>query len=526
METVEPLLTNDFTLFVSPAKGGGKEINMALVYLYELDSVRKSNQELVIGQQVLFEEIVIRGNRVVLSFNQFTDSNAFLCAFKDEAARRVMIELIKNGNITFATFYTAKGEVSSPLEYVLGALEKAIDKENSEKGYIFSALPIDKDDKQLLKKVYAAIQHRDLKEIEKLIKNKQEMLSGSNLWNEKINNELDILKSIKIYVSLLLEITEKPIACVQGLQRSLDLNGKEPYLFSMYMDKILEDLTWKRSFADINFTENEFEKVMVLLNKVKSDIQIKESIASKSLLDNRSEWIEEIRKCKDKITQKLAKIIVNLCYNYTIEMGIRGVVKHASDMDIISVVTRRLIDEWKICSTPYTREESINLPDWKAGKRIIDMTEALVSSWKCWDFAVGDMTYEEIRKKSHLKMIIRFIVSVAHRFFMNCRKVLAGIVVLATFNFIEEVLQKNLFTDNTFCEIFLLWVIMECIDYMAEKSTGEDYPNIVENMLDVPRLFFDIGVIVCAPKNIAYFDNSILKKKRFYEKGRKRVDTI
>ena len=43
-----------------------------LVYLYELDSVRNSKKEIVLGQQALFEEIV-KGNTVVLSYNQLTD---------------------------------------------------------------------------------------------------------------------------------------------------------------------------------------------------------------------------------------------------------------------------------------------------------------------------------------------------------------------------------------------------------------------------------------------------------------------
>lgn len=47
------------------------------VYLFELDSVRNSKKEIQRGQQALFEEIVKKGNTVVLSFNQLTDSEAF-----------------------------------------------------------------------------------------------------------------------------------------------------------------------------------------------------------------------------------------------------------------------------------------------------------------------------------------------------------------------------------------------------------------------------------------------------------------
>ena len=55
-----------------------------LVYLYELDSVRNSREEIIRGQQAMFEEIVKNGNKIVLSLNQITDSHAFLYAVQDK----------------------------------------------------------------------------------------------------------------------------------------------------------------------------------------------------------------------------------------------------------------------------------------------------------------------------------------------------------------------------------------------------------------------------------------------------------
>lgn len=45
-----------------------------LVYLFELDSVRNSPQEILWAQWAMFREVALKGNRVVLSFNQLTDS--------------------------------------------------------------------------------------------------------------------------------------------------------------------------------------------------------------------------------------------------------------------------------------------------------------------------------------------------------------------------------------------------------------------------------------------------------------------
>lgn len=47
------------------------------VYLFELDSVRKTDKEIIAGQKALYTEIVENGNIVVLTFNQLIDSRAF-----------------------------------------------------------------------------------------------------------------------------------------------------------------------------------------------------------------------------------------------------------------------------------------------------------------------------------------------------------------------------------------------------------------------------------------------------------------
>ena len=39
------------------------------VYLFELDSVRKTDEEIIAGQKALYNEIVNNGNIVVLTYN-------------------------------------------------------------------------------------------------------------------------------------------------------------------------------------------------------------------------------------------------------------------------------------------------------------------------------------------------------------------------------------------------------------------------------------------------------------------------
>ena len=66
-----------------------------LIYLFELDSTRNSNKEIEIAQKTMFKEIVVNGNIIVLTFNQLTDSRAFLSALEDPEQYDSIIELFK-----------------------------------------------------------------------------------------------------------------------------------------------------------------------------------------------------------------------------------------------------------------------------------------------------------------------------------------------------------------------------------------------------------------------------------------------
>ncbi|MFQ9803086.1 MAG: hypothetical protein ACLRXD_03260 [Coprococcus sp.] len=60
------------------------------VYLFELDSVRKTDEEIIAGQAALYDEIVTNGNIVVLTYNQMVDSRGlFQPAKKTENTKRL-----------------------------------------------------------------------------------------------------------------------------------------------------------------------------------------------------------------------------------------------------------------------------------------------------------------------------------------------------------------------------------------------------------------------------------------------------
>lgn len=90
-----------------------------LVYLHALDSVRNSPREIAHGREALFQEIVLNGNIPVISFNQLTDSHAFLgLVMQSEQMLEAIKILMRNGRIRISR-YSDKRTASQYLQDVL-----------------------------------------------------------------------------------------------------------------------------------------------------------------------------------------------------------------------------------------------------------------------------------------------------------------------------------------------------------------------------------------------------------------------
>ena len=136
-----------------------------LVYLYELDSVRNSKKEIVLGQQALFEEIVKKGNTVVLSYNQLTDSEAFLYAVKNPDTYAEILKLFSLGVLKVSRY----GEINTPSKYIQNAIEKCNAPDKN--AFLFSGLPVRCTEKELLSKIQKALQYSDVESLQTLCDN-------------------------------------------------------------------------------------------------------------------------------------------------------------------------------------------------------------------------------------------------------------------------------------------------------------------------------------------------------------------
>ncbi|MFT7004573.1 MAG: hypothetical protein ACJAWW_001936, partial [Sulfurimonas sp.] len=329
-----------------------------LVYLFELDSVRKTKEEIEHGQHALYDEIVMHGNTVVCTFNQISDSPSFLAILSDDKKYRDFRKLINFGKIRISRY----GTMRTPSQYIQQNLLKNINEQN-QNAFIFSSLPITYNEILKQKYIYDALINSDL-----------------SIFNEKINS---------------LETTEQEIKELTILSRFVELiitfsmqktTINEPKIdkkisMSEYIDKI---------FKIDNFSVKNYLDISKSCNILKS---LDDNIGD--LRDNRSVWINTLHKSYEKQQQivendamQIAEAIIDLCYNYTLEDSILGVSKHYKSFDInaedsfyndffnrLKLYMASSHNFLQTDSKELTYNSEVNLPEWDIAVSIIEQTK-------------------------------------------------------------------------------------------------------------------------------------------------------
>lgn len=124
------------------------------VYLFELDSVRLTDEDIILGQRKLYDEIVHEGNMVVLTYNQLVDSRAFFSLLSVPSYYESFMKLFEKGCIRISQY----GDVRTITQYLLDAMDE-------DKQFIFSALPLKFTQKRLIALVRRSLMYSDLSEL-------------------------------------------------------------------------------------------------------------------------------------------------------------------------------------------------------------------------------------------------------------------------------------------------------------------------------------------------------------------------
>lgn len=275
-----------------------------LVYLYELDSTRISPWEIDRGRKALYEEIVMRGNRVVLTFQQLTDSKIFLELLKDKKDFEIITSLFENGALRLSEYcdpHTGK-RICSASQYLQNALE------GGRTRFIFSNAPVNNEDLKVIQCAQEALQYCNLDSLRNL---KQDV--------GQLENYIELMFHISIQQHAMNPVKEGSVYTL-------------PYM-----------INWVRR---AKFDNENFQKLFLsgsnCLQAVKSKI-----IASGKNLQSRSVWLNSLKEEKLVEIKSVDEAIVDLCYNYVVEDSIYNVSKRYADEEFLSDFQKRLYEFWK-----------------------------------------------------------------------------------------------------------------------------------------------------------------------------------
>ncbi len=283
------------------------------VYLFELDSVRKTDSDIIEGQRALYHEIVENGNIVVLTFNQLVDSRGFFSLISNPEYYNNLVKLFEQGSIRISQF----GKTRTVSQYLLNSIAE-------DKRFIYSAIPIKFSQKRLTALMRRSLTYSDLTEINEYREGgKRTDDEVKELFEEVIEGhvkkaEIGVaeMRSIATNLYWLLSIILRISALQQIYISPRDFGEYE----NLKLSNILKVVT-NASFEDDDLWA---DAVSIIRN-----LDIYQEKDSKQK-DNRSAYLREIGKIRDKALNnpklcracQYAAAIIDLCYNYASEISI------------------------------------------------------------------------------------------------------------------------------------------------------------------------------------------------------------
>lgn len=285
------------------------------VYLFELDSVRKTDAEIIAGQRALYDEIVMNGNIVVLTYNQLVDSRAFFSLLRDPDYSRCLIRLFELGAIRLSQF----GDIRTVSQYLLNSIE-------DDKQFIYSALPLRYSQKRLTALMRRCLMYSDLSEIHHYIElagqsEKQEQEQVAALFVEmhdgrECDSDLDVAQ-MRLVLENLYALLETVLRI--STLHDIYIPPRDPREYHAL--RMADILCAVMDFSDVK-EQPLFTQAVELLRGLD---------ATKQKNNNRSVYIRELQGQEQTVKKEVrqyAEAVVDLCYNYACENSICNISKH------------------------------------------------------------------------------------------------------------------------------------------------------------------------------------------------------
>lgn len=498
-----------------------------LVYLHELDSVRTSELGISHGLNCLFEEVVKNGNYVALTMNQLADSRILFSAIQKEEDFNYILSLFEKGIIRISRYIVNGVEIRTLAQYMLQSLNKNISliknqttqMEEIADSFITSALPIKHSDIELLTILRDAIMYSD----PDLIRAKCTNISFGNNAEEKNK----IVEYLCTYVSFILSVSK------------LKLSGNPPkaqkaFLFEDFM-KELEGFDVDKWFARNNSNEIEteihhiYKRILTVTDAVKKQtiLTLACEYASRTNRNNRSNWHNYFSTQDDEYNNAIndfqniltydellfAEMLVDLCYNYTVEESIENISLHYTSFedkeDLHADIKERIIQYWKEIKnglySPRTEEFTDYIPFlpekkksfWDTASRIITKEAVEVNA------EIYETNYHKEQKEWLRKIRFTILKNIGIAFFYIVIFCVSNLLTGHVQEFISTLLSDEISNNFWFAigiNVGLFTIIFAIINSILSKLIK--LPDILESMNAIYLSFKDTFVVHRVKKTV------------------------
>ena len=288
-----------------------------LVYLFELDSVRKSQKEVEKAQKALYEEIVLNGNIVVMTMNQISDSLGFLIAVNNNATTKHILALFQAGVLRVSSYRRNDGTtITTPSQY----LQTQIDQYHSDgqTRFYFFGWFIENEDDDLIKTIKTALQYNDPGIIDNFREKSRHTIKS---WDDE--TKLDALEDIETFVRMILQMSGDTLSINPA--KNTSSRTMMTFLGMLKQKWAIQKAGGRR----LSFSPETVDRALSKIDELQVELR-----KNNKNVNKRSDWFMALRKTHDTADQiQMAEAILDLCYNYACEDSISGISRHYSDDD-------------------------------------------------------------------------------------------------------------------------------------------------------------------------------------------------
>lgn len=303
-----------------------------LTYLFELDSVRTTPAHINAGLQSLFDEIVINGNTVVLTYNQMCDSAIFYELMnkarqeKDGKTFENLVSLFQNGALKISQF----GSTRTIVQYLINSLESNT--------FVYSVWPLTSTQPHLCALIKRSLETCDLTELSYF---KGNNVSDSELIrlfidtcnNEHAANNVNNTSNVNAANNVNVNSNEASVSCETRASMREKIDMMYWLVRFVLRISIIPDIYLPpKEQIPRAFTLYELLRFIVSRNIDPEVNNLATLSAYKEKKNDRSAYEDDIKvlavkTCNLRMVCKI-RLVLDLCYNYASEYSIFGISLH------------------------------------------------------------------------------------------------------------------------------------------------------------------------------------------------------